>query len=300
MANRLFKKKAFLVLGLIGILVTRRLYFRFANPNLTVTFFDVGQGDSALIQFPYGKTLLIDGGGGWKTNNMGLKILFPELTRLGVLTLDYLLLSHPDNDHARGLLGIAEWFTVKKLWLHHEWSRFPRRPLLEEIVNRFQFKNTKLDWLNQPLTQEISGVELQVIPLRGNPRQRNDQALVAYLRFGKCHILFTGDIEKEAEHELIHLSLGKAHVLKVAHHGSVTSSSWDFLRETKPQWAVVSVGAGNTYGHPRKEILSRYRALGVNLLRTDYHGAVRLTVTPQGKVFCESVMGECGVEYCEP
>jgi competence protein ComEC len=294
-----FRFKKLVLFGALAFCVSKRLYNRFWDPNLTLTFFDVGQGDAALIQFPFGRTMLIDGGGGWTKSNLGTRVLFPELTRLGILTLDTLLMSHPDNDHARGFLGIIDSLRAKELWLHQAWNVFPKRPLLEEIETKFSATPGKIIWLNRILSKNVSGVKLQVIPLKGDLRTKNDQALVVVLNFARCTILFTGDIERESEKEFIEQGITKVHLLKIPHHGSYTSSTWRLLKNISPDWAVVSVGRSNTYGHPRKEILSRYRALGIPVFRTDFHGAVRFTITPEGEVNCENYLGDCGVSRCD-
>lgn len=293
-----FRFKKLVLFAALAFCGVRRGYFRFWDPNLTVTFFDVGQGDAALVQFPLGRTMLVDGGGGWTKSDLGTRILFPELTRLGILTLDTLLMSHPDNDHARGFLGIIDNLRVKELWLHQAWNVSPKRPLLEEIQTKYSQKKGKILWLDRTLSQTISGVNLKVIPLKGDLKSKNDQALILELSFAHCRILFTGDIERESERELSAGSVGKVHLLKIPHHGSYTSSTWKLLKNISPDWAVVSVGRHNTYGHPRKEILSRYRALGIPVFRTDFHGAIRFTVTPKGEVKCESYLGDCGVSRC--
>lgn len=298
MSGSASKLKVIFLIGALAFCGIRRCYFRFWDPNLTVTFFDVGQGDAALIQFPYGKTMLLDGGGGWKKNTMGRRVLFPELSRLGILTIDFLLLSHPDNDHGRGFVELADLLRAKELFLHSGWNQNPKRPLLTEIETEFIKRGTKINWLQNPKIESVSGTELRLIPLNGDYHSRNDQALVAEIKFNQCRILFTADVEKGSEKEWLKMKLQPVHFLKVPHHGSRTSSSWDFLRAVHPEWAVVSVGRNNTYGHPRKEILSRYHALGTSVLRTDFHGAVRFTMTPEGQVKCENYLGDCGSSRC--
>lgn len=277
-----------------------RVYDRFWNPNLIITFFDVGQGDSALVQFPFGETLLVDGGGGWKNWEVGTQVLFPELSRLGILTLDHLVLSHPDNDHGLGLLGIIKLLKVNKLWLHSALSKPPKKKLLKEIEEKLEEKNISEHFLKVPTHFSISGVQVSLIPLAPTRHIRNNQALIMKLKFGKCQILFTGDIEEEGEHELAKEYPEKINLLKVPHHGSLTSSHVEFLKAIDPDWAVVSVGANNNYGHPKPQVLHRYRNLGIQVFRTDFHGAVRFTLTPEGRVKCETTLGNCGHSLCTP
>ncbi len=264
-----------------------------------VTFFDVGQGDSALVQFPYGSTLLIDGGGGWKSWDMGTRVLIPELSRLGILRLDHVVLSHPDNDHALGLGAVLKWLKVGELWLHKNLSYSPKKRILAEIEQLSDSRGVKKNLVGGVIRRTISKVDMDLIPLGNQKSSRNDQALIVVLRFGKCQMLFTGDIEKESERELIERFREKFHLLKVPHHGSLTSSGWKFLSSISPNWAVISVGFKNTYGHPRKEVLNRYKSLGVQLFRTDFHGALRFTFTPSGEMRCESFLGDCGIGKCD-
>jgi competence protein ComEC len=292
-------KKGVFLTGLFIWFLGSRIYDRFLNPNLIVTFFDVGQGDSALVQFPFGETLLVDGGGGWKIWDMGTQVLFPELSRLGILTLDHLVLSHPDNDHGRGFLGVIKLLKVKALWLHKALSKQPKKELFQEIEEKLAKKNIPERFLQSPGKLLISGVEVSMIPLNPTKQNRNNQALLLKLEFGKCKVLFSGDIEEEGEKEFVNKYPGKINLLKVPHHGSLTSSSREFLSSLAPDWAVVSVGANNNYGHPKPEVLRRYRELGIPLFRTDFHGSVRFTMTPEGEVKCQSVLGDCGQEPCK-
>ena len=293
-----FRKRNVILLLLLVFFTSHRIYHRFWNPHLIVTFFDVGQGDSALIQFPYGKTLLVDGGGGWKSWDAGSKLLFPELTRLGILRLDHLVLSHPDNDHARGFLGILKLLKVEELILHGALNKVSIKQPLMSIKEEAKAKNIKQTFVSQEEVRNISGAKVLLIPLGNHSKNTNDQALVLKIEFGKCHILFTGDIEKESELELTKKITGKIHLLKVPHHGSLTSSQWSFLNHISPSWAVVSVGINNQYGHPKTEILNRYSSQGIQLFRTDFHGSVRFDFNSEGEVKCESVMGECGRARC--
>lgn len=294
-----FPKKGWISLILLALFFSFRTYQRFYNPNLVVTFFDVGQGDAALIQFPLGKTLLIDGGGGWNQFEMGSQVLFPELTRLGILTLDRILLSHPDNDHARGFLGVLNKLKVKELWLHGDLKKAPKKQLLVDIETQSRARGVLEKFISFETFEEIEGVKVQTLPLGDGSKKGNDKALVVQMEFGGCKMLFTGDIEKEGEWELLRKLNTKIDLLKVPHHGSLSSSQWGFLKSISPRWAVVSVGLKNSYGHPRSEVLQRYRALGVELFRTDFHGAIRFTFSPQGKVTCETPKGGCGVSECD-
>ncbi|NBY20708.1 MBL fold metallo-hydrolase [bacterium] len=292
-------KRSVLIGVLLSILILRRCYDRYWDPNLIITFFDVGQGDSALIQFPFGKTMLIDGGGGWGKLSVGERVLIPELLRLGVLRLDHVVLSHPDSDHAFGLLEILQKMEVGQVWLSSYFQKPPRPRILQDIEQISKSRKIKINHLINPYQLQINGVSTLLTPLGIDAHSKNDRALLLGIEFSKCRALFTGDIEQGGELEMVTRSSKKVHLLKVPHHGSLTSSTRQFLKAFSPRWAVVSVGFKNSYRHPRKEILHRYRLMGINLLRTDFHGAVRLTLSPEGKVSCETYLGDCGVSRCD-
>lgn len=298
MRGQFISKRGVFIGGLLALVILRRCYYRYWDPNLIITFFDVGQGDSALIQFPFGKTMLVDGGGGWGKFSLGERVLIPELSRLSILRLDHVILSHPDSDHAFGLLAVLKNLKVKELWLSGRFFKATPPKLLTEIEGLIKTRKIKPNILTRPNQLEINQASVELIPLSINKGSRNNEALILGIQFGKCRALFTGDIESEGEAKLAKLLPRKFHLLKVPHHGSLTSSSLAFLHHFDPKWAIVSVGLTNRYRHPRSEVLSRYRALGIDLFRTDFHGAVRFTVTPKSEVKCETYLGDCGVTHC--
>lgn len=290
-----------LVVALLFILISLTyllavfLHFRDNSGQLRVTFFDVGQGDSVLLQFPQGKTLLVDSGGGSPNFTAG-RMLIPELRSLGILDLDAVLLTHPDSDHILGFRDIASNVKIGEYWLNARFTEGNMVPLLwqvqwlfkrNEVRPRFFSKEEKLLW---------QGVEMGVIPSKGE--NENDQGLVLLLQYGKCRVLLTGDIEKSGEALVATKLLEPVHLLKVAHHGSKTSSTKSFLRKAHPQWSVISAGWGNRYGHPKGFVSERLRALGSEILRTDWHGYVQFSFDAHGKVGCKTARGFCGESQC--
>jgi competence protein ComEC len=250
-----------------------------------VTFIDVGQGDSALVETAGGAAILIDGGG-TRDNRfaVGRRIVSPYLADRGVRSLDLVVLSHPHPDHMNGLLTIVEDFRVREVW----WSGH------DGHLEGFEDLRRKLEERHVPLRRVAAGSSavigdavLDVIYPAGNPlagKQRayaaeNDRSLVVRLRVEARTFLFPGDLHRESEAVLI--ALGRdisADVLKVPHHGSRSSSMSAFVRAVGPSMAVISVGAGNPYHHPAEEVIDRYRSAGAEIHRTDRDGAVIIEV----------------------
>jgi competence protein ComEC len=142
----------------------------------------------------------------------------------------------------------------------------------------------------------LAGTRISILPMEGEGT--NDRSLILLLEYGNCRALFAADMEKEAEASLSRRSIGHVDLLKVAHHGSRTSSTEKLLRSLTPRWAVISVGARNLYGHPHPTVLRRLLRHGVQVFRTDFHGYVRFRLEPQGSVHCETALGSCGVSSC--
>ncbi len=280
-------------LALIAFFGAQRAWRRWLDPSLRITFFDVGQGDSALLEWPGGETWLIDAGGGQPGRDLGARVLFPELTRKGVLTLDAGILSHPDQDHGLGFESLFSDLSVGTF-------RFNRKFLGEPgLMHRLRWlaltKGISLD----PVEWERREGFADFLAL-GEGSGKNDRTLAVSVFFGGCRILFTGDMEKDGEAELIRRwPRLRADLLKVPHHGSHTSSTPAFLEALRPKWAVISVGKSNTYGHPRPRVLERYRARHVSVLRTDFHGYVSFRILPTGEISCESALGNCGEARCQ-
>jgi len=274
---------------LLFLLFVSRFHSRFFNSDLTITFYDIGQGDAALVQLPYGRNLLIDGGGGFKDWDRGRSVLLPELTSLGILSLDGILLSHPDGDHVMGLRTVVRELGVKQFWLSRHFFQKPV-PILRELSVKIQpvHKKLQLHW---------KGVDLEFHSIGSTLKRRNDRSLVVLIRFAGCRLLFTGDLERAGEEELLHRIAKPIDVLKVAHHGSKTSTGQKIAKALSPAVSVISVGSKNRYGHPSAKVVDRLRPLG-RVLRTDAHGYVQLKIAPTGVISCRTAAGDCGVFSC--
>lgn len=277
------------------IWLSLKIQQRYFCPNLKITFFDVGQGDSALIEFPGGKTMLIDAGGGFQNYNIGERVLFRELTKKGILTLDYALLTHPDQDHGYGFLGLFSEVSIRELWFNGVFNHSPKK-LMRNILSFADHEKV----IKQPFhlfeRRWVGDVKIDLYPLRA--RSTNNSSLVQVIEFAHCKIAFTGDIEEPAEEQWLQNNLPALDILKIAHHGSKTSSSEKFLQQTKPKIGVISVGAENRYGHPNFNVINRFLKIDTQILRTDFHGFIEIMIEISGEYSCRSAKGFCGRGTC--
>jgi len=246
--------------------------------GLHVTFIDVGQGDAALVRFPRGATLLVDAGGlpGAGSFDIGDRVVAPVLRESSVRRLGTIALTHGDADHVGGAPSAILEFRPWEVW---EGVPVPRSEALRAIhesaaVVHSQSRNVQT---NDALLVDGVAVIVRHPTLPDWERQdpRNDDSIVLELRWRDVSIVLTGDISAEVEREIAS-SFGPAplRVIKVPHHGSITSSSSAFVRTLNPQVAVISVGRSNRFGHPAPAVLQRYEEIQAEVFRTDRDGAV--------------------------
>ncbi len=251
--------------------------------KLQVVFIDVGQGDCEFIKTYSGETVLIDGGGFNAVLNPGRSSIgdtttIPFLLDYGVSSLDIVVATHGHDDHIQGLEAVLERFPVKNLVI----PDIDRKKEFEKIIKIAENKNIKVVFCQQgDIIKLDDKTNLTVLFPKKNFKidqsPLNNGSLVLKLQYKKTTVIFTGDIEDEAEHLL--LSEGtdlKADVLKVAHHGSSYSSTDEFLSAVNPDAAVISVGKNN-FGHPSMDTIGRLTSRGTQVFRTDQCGALILT-----------------------
>ncbi|MGE3509909.1 MAG: DNA internalization-related competence protein ComEC/Rec2 [Vicinamibacterales bacterium] len=247
--------------------------------RLQLIFLDVGQGDATLVRLPRGTTLLVDaGGGGSDTFDVGERVVAPALKWLGVRRLARLIVTHGDVDHAGGAAAIARTFRPMEVW---EGVPVPRLTLLQDIRRAADEVGAAWRTVQRHERLTIDGVEIVVHhperPDWERQASRNDDSIVLELRWRQLSVLLTGDIGRDIEMALVpHLAPAAIRILKVAHHGSRSSSHQRFLEQTRPAVAVVSAGRGNPFGHPAPSVRSRYATLGIPLYRTDLDGAITM------------------------
>lgn len=241
----------------IGLLILTFFQFITLSPidkKLRVYFLDVGQGDSALIRYPTGEHLLIDTGKDSKVFRSLDKVL-PWYNK----TIDYVLLTHGDLDHVGAMMDVLDRYQVKKVLVS---EFFGKIEVEQEILERLKEEGAIVEILKQGDIL-VFGTQVQnslkIIHPDSNCfalyKNENDCSLVGLLSYGEHQFLFTGDIGKEVEKEIVKYVPNSITILKVAHHGSKNSSDEQFIQKIKPQYSIVSVGENN-YGHPAPEVIS--------------------------------------------
>jgi competence protein ComEC len=248
--------------------------------TLHITFIDVGQGDATFIVFPYGKTMLVDAGGlsGSSSFDIGDRVVAPVIRHAGFRRIDYLVLTHGDPDHIGGAASIREEFRPREVW---EGIPVPRFEPLTALRLATQAAGAR--WANVYAADRLVVDGVEVVARHPRPadwerqKVRNDDSIVLDLRWRDLSVLLTGDIGRAIEREVgPGVPSARLRVLKIPHHGSLTSSAPEFLNTLRPHIAVVSAGRGNHFGHPVPEVLERYTAIGAETFRTDRDGAVTL------------------------
>jgi len=246
--------------------------------RLHVTFIDVGQGDAIFVRFPRGSTLLVDAGGLAFSSSfdIGDRVVAPVIRDAGFRRLDLVALTHGDPDHIGGAASIVDEFRPREVW---EGIPVPRSEPLTAL--RMLTQSIGSRWANVYARDRTVIDEVQVIARHPEvadwerQKVRNDDSIVLELRWRDVSVLLTGDIGRPVERTLAAtIPPARLRVMKVPHHGSLTSSTADFVHEMHPNVAVVSAGRGNHFGHPVPEVLERYLSVGTEIFRTDRDGAV--------------------------
>lgn len=240
---------------------------------LTVTFLDVGQGDAAVLQCG-GQTMMIDGG-----KAKASSYIYSWLKKNQISYLDVMVATHTDADHIGGLSGALNYAKVGTAYC----------PVTSGTTKTFQSFVKYLKKQGKSITVpeagdefSLGGAQVRILGPTDPQAEGNNSSIVLKVTFGDTSFLFTGDAEREEEQELLKSGYDlESTVLKVGHHGSDTSTSYLFLRTVNPQYAVISVGADNTYGHPTEAVLSRLRDADVKTCRTDLQGTI--TAVSDGK-----------------
>lgn len=264
----LFIGLAVVVLGIVFISLFD------SRKNLEVIFFDVGQGDSALIKTPYGQNILIDGG----VDSSVLKGLGQNLSWYD-REIDLMILTHPHDDHVTGLIEVLDRYEVKKILHTGVEHNAPNYLKWLEVIKSKEIKIVIADKEQKINLGEDCYLEI-IYPdksfLNKDVNNLNNTSIVARLIYKENSFLFTGDIEKETEERLANKNISlKADVLKVAHHGSDTSSMEYFLQRVNPSVTVISLGEDNDFGFPSRRVLMRLKKEGIKILRTDIDGSIR-------------------------
>ncbi|SDX38141.1 Metal-dependent hydrolase, beta-lactamase superfamily II [Marininema mesophilum] len=239
------------------------------SKKLIVRFIDVGQGDSALIQFPSGKTMLIDGGEKEEGSS-----LVKKLKKWKIKKIDILVATHPHPDHIGGLISVLSSISVNSVYAP---KVSDNTDTYREFLKRVKSKRLTIKTAKANITLSVGkdATAKMIAPVKAYINGRiNDWSAVVKVTHGKNSFLFTGDAESKAESDMVNSKQPlTANVLKVAHHGAKSSSTTAFLNKAKPKYAIISVGK-NSYGHPDNGVLERLKKAGATVYRTDNKGDI--------------------------
>lgn len=242
-----------------------------SNNKMCVHYIDVGQGDSELIQLN-NKNILIDAGPRKSSDKV-----VSYLKKQNIKKLDYVIATHPHEDHIGGIPEVLKNFEVDNFYAP---KKTANTKIFKDMIRELKSKNLKINVAKAGNTLDIgSNAEAEfVAPNNDNYQKTNDYSAVIKITYGNSKFLFTGDAEKLSEKEMLnnHRDIS-CDVLKAGHHGSHSSSSKEFLDKTNPKTVIISCGKNNDYGHPHKETLKELKKRNVQVYRTDIDGDIILT-----------------------
>jgi competence protein ComEC len=248
---------------------------------LLIEAIDVGQGDSLLLITPDGKTLLVDGGGfgggpqqAPQDFDIGEEVVSQALWARGIRHLDAVALTHAHSDHMGGLPAVLRNFHPAELWVGHN----PRFGAYNALLDEAAALRVRLRPLHAGDAFAFDSAQITVLAPFPNyqpgPEPANNDSLVLHMAYGATSVMLDGDAEAPVEEAMLAERGLQSTLLKVGHHGSITSTRPEFLARVAPQWAVISCGLRNRYGHPRQEVLEELQAAHIRTFRTDINGAI--------------------------
>lgn len=242
------------------------------SSHIIIHYIDVGQGDSELIQVN-GKNLLIDAGPNEAKDN-----LISYLKKYDIKKLDYVIATHPDEDHIGGMSSIIKKFDIYKFYAP---KKTANTITFENMITALKHKNMKINVPIPQVTDLNLGKNTRAEILAPNNtayEDTNNYSIVLKITYGNTKFLFTGDAENKSEDEIIAKNYDlSADVLKIGHHGSSSSTSTEFLDKVDPKIAVISCGRNNKYGHPTRNTVNKLKKKNIQIYRTDVDGTVLLT-----------------------
>lgn len=241
------------------------------NATLDVLVIDVGQADSILVTMSTGEAMLIDAG-----DSSSKEAIFEELDERNISKIDFLVATHPHADHIGGMQSVIERYDIGMIYM----------PDMTSESKTYKNLKQTIDDKDIPVTEAYAGEQFSlgaaqctiVSPGKDDDIDANNESVVIFLDYMDTECLFTGDMEEKAEEEVLADGyMIDADILKVAHHGSSTGTSEDFLDAVSPDYAVISCGEGNTYGHPHEQTLDMLSKYGLDPYRTDISGDILFT-----------------------
>lgn len=239
--------------------------------SIRVDFIDVGQGDSSLIRLPNQQTILIDGG-----PRSSSEKLISFLDKEGLETIDYLIATHPHEDHIGGLPDVLDKYKVKNVYLP---ERTANTKIFEKLLGKIQENNLKINLASSGnIILDEDGILVEFLgPVKNTYENTNDHSIVTKITYKDNSFLIMGDAEKISEGDILKNGYNvKADVLRVGHHGSSTSSTKEFVEAVGANYYIISLGKDNSYGHPHREVVDILNRTGKSVYRTDLEGDISM------------------------
>lgn len=248
--------------------------FYFNKNESQIYFLDVSQGDSSLIVLPQNVLILVDAGPNALVSQ-SLGEIFPKFKNY----IDVAIITHPQLDHFGGFLDLLDRYDFGVFIINGREADEKSKNIYNELISKIKNKNIPL--INLGAYDKISYKDnlIEIISPDNfwiQSAELNDTALAFLLKTSKFKALFTSDIDEELEKYLIKKFDLKSDILKVAHHGSKYSSSDDFIKNVSPKLALIGVGIKNSFGHPAKETLEKFKFFNIPIFRTDYNGTIQI------------------------
>ena len=258
----IFKNRKYIILLIVTIVIHYNINYIF--PGTYLYFFDVGQGDSILVNVNSNYFLVDTGGNTSDKYYYGEKVIIPTLKSLGINHIDKLIITHGDKDHGKEALPIINNFRVDELYINNNEINELETELIDTGIKYNTISSKKI---------KINDNYVFLYSFIGD--DENDSSIITYMKIGEIKVLLTGDISVNTEDRLLsNYDIKNIDILKVAHHGSKTSSSKSFIKTINPKYSVISVGKNNRYGHPNKEVLDNLKKS--TIYRTDNSGGIMI------------------------
>lgn len=282
---------SFLTIGVSILLIVN--FTDVYQDRMRINFIDVGQGDSCLIRYK-GTNIMIDSGGSLSKNkdgksyDIGENVLNNYLLNRGITRLDYIMASHFDEDHSQGFVFLLKNMKVKNVIISEQYKT---SSIYEQIKQICKKQNIQIIYVRSGDEIRIKDLAFKILHPKSKANQisenpLNNNAIVCMVKYKNRRILFTGDIEKVAENEMVkeYTNGLKADILKVGHHGSKTSTTKEFLDLINPSVALIGVGQNNKFGHPNEDVIKRLEEKNIQIYRTDEMGEISVIIDKNGKI----------------
>lgn len=282
---------SFLTIGVSILLIVN--FTDVYQDRLRINFIDVGQGDSCLIRYK-GTNIMIDSGGSLSKNkdgksyDIGENVLNNYLLNRGITRLDYIMASHFDEDHSQGFVFLLKNMKVKNVIISEQYKTSSIYEQFKQICKK---QNIQIIYVRSGDEIRIKDLAFKILHPKSKENQisenpLNNNAIVCMVKYKNRRILFTGDIEKVAENEMVkeYTNGLKADILKVGHHGSKTSTTKEFLDLINPSVALIGVGQNNKFGHPNEDVIKRLEEKNIQIYRTDEMGEISVIIDKNGKI----------------